>query len=128
MTRFLLITAILTLAGYLGWRYLWFFRNPPRVAPPGENLVSPADAGRSVFLFLTAAPGNISLPDGRTLPVNLSSFLLFQSLFDAMGEWRVTLPIPNDSNLVGISVYTCYVSFLSGIQGISNSFSLTIQS
>jgi glycosyltransferase involved in cell wall biosynthesis/phosphatidylserine decarboxylase len=31
------------LAGYLYWRYVWFFRNPPRVPPPGHNLVSPAD-------------------------------------------------------------------------------------
>ncbi len=28
---------------YLFWRYYWFFRNPPRVIPPGESLVSPAD-------------------------------------------------------------------------------------
>ncbi len=36
---------ILTVAlvGYLYWRYIWFFRNPPRVPPPGDNLVSPAD-------------------------------------------------------------------------------------
>lgn len=31
------------LAGYGFWRYVWFFRNPPRTAPPGDNLVSPAD-------------------------------------------------------------------------------------
>ena len=31
------------LAGYLYWRYFWFFRNPPRIAPPGDNFVSPAD-------------------------------------------------------------------------------------
>ena len=30
-------------AGFLYWRYVWFFRNPPRVTPPGENIVSPAD-------------------------------------------------------------------------------------
>ena len=39
----LLIIAILSLAAYLYWRYIWFFRNPDRVAPGGENLVSPAD-------------------------------------------------------------------------------------
>ncbi len=33
----------LGLAGYGFWRYIWFFRNPPRTAPPGDNLVSPAD-------------------------------------------------------------------------------------
>ena len=30
-------------AGYLYWRHVWFFRNPPRVAPVGEGMVSPAD-------------------------------------------------------------------------------------
>ena len=30
-------------AAYLYWRYFWFFRNPSRVPPPGENIVSPAD-------------------------------------------------------------------------------------
>jgi phosphatidylserine decarboxylase len=30
-------------AGFLYWRYVWFFRNPPRIAPPGANIVSPAD-------------------------------------------------------------------------------------
>jgi phosphatidylserine decarboxylase len=39
----LLITGTLILAGYLYWRYVWFFRNPDRVAPWGENIVSPAD-------------------------------------------------------------------------------------
>jgi hypothetical protein len=43
MTRFLLITTILILGGYFFWRYVWFFRNPPRWPPPGENIVSPAD-------------------------------------------------------------------------------------
>jgi phosphatidylserine decarboxylase len=39
----LIITASLILGGYLFWRYVWFFRNPKRVAPMGENIVSPAD-------------------------------------------------------------------------------------
>jgi phosphatidylserine decarboxylase len=34
---------VLGLAGYGFWRYIWFFRNPTRTAPPGDNLVSPAD-------------------------------------------------------------------------------------
>ncbi len=39
------LTALLGLglAGYGFWRYIWFFRNPPRKAPLGDNLVSPAD-------------------------------------------------------------------------------------
>jgi len=43
MIRCLLITASFILGGYFFWRYLWFFRNPSRVPPPGENIVSPAD-------------------------------------------------------------------------------------
>ncbi|MGQ9921847.1 MAG: phosphatidylserine decarboxylase [Desulfobacca sp.] len=29
--------------GFLFWRYVWFWRNPPRRIPPGQNVVSPAD-------------------------------------------------------------------------------------
>jgi phosphatidylserine decarboxylase len=29
--------------GYLYWRTIWFFRNPPRDIPEGESIVSPAD-------------------------------------------------------------------------------------
>lgn len=28
---------------FLYWRYIWFFRNPERSAPAGDNFVSPAD-------------------------------------------------------------------------------------
>lgn len=31
------------ISGFLFWRYVWFFRNPPRHTPPGDNVVSPAD-------------------------------------------------------------------------------------
>ncbi len=34
---------LLTVGGYLFWRYCWFWRNPARTAPPGEHYVSPAD-------------------------------------------------------------------------------------
>lgn len=37
-----LISAVL-LAAFLFWRYVWFFRNPPRSVPAGMNVVSPAD-------------------------------------------------------------------------------------
>ena len=39
----LTVLLVLALAGFGFWRYLWFFRNPPRQAPHGDNLVSPAD-------------------------------------------------------------------------------------
>lgn len=35
--------SVSALAGFGFWRYIWFFRNPPRQIPPGDNLVSPAD-------------------------------------------------------------------------------------
>jgi len=41
-----ILTLLLVLAvgvAYCFWRYIWFFRNPLRVPPPGESLVSPAD-------------------------------------------------------------------------------------
>jgi len=46
------LAATLPLAGvggYLFWRYYWFFRNPSRIIPPGESLVSPAD-GTVVYI------------------------------------------------------------------------------
>jgi phosphatidylserine decarboxylase len=53
LTAIIVIIAVLTvtLAGYLYWRYIWFFRNPPRVAPPGDNFVSPAD-GTVVYVSM----------------------------------------------------------------------------
>jgi len=39
----LLVAAAVLVAAFLFWRYVWFFRNPPRVVPAGNNLVSPAD-------------------------------------------------------------------------------------
>ena len=41
-------------AGFLYWRYIWFFRNPSRVPPPGENIISPAD-GTVVYVRLVKA-------------------------------------------------------------------------
>ncbi len=35
--------ALAVLGAWALWRYYWFWRNPPRTPPPGENFVSPAD-------------------------------------------------------------------------------------
>jgi phosphatidylserine decarboxylase len=34
---------LLAALAFLYWRYVWFFRNPPRKPPPGTDLLSPAD-------------------------------------------------------------------------------------
>jgi phosphatidylserine decarboxylase len=44
-TIFIIIPGIFMagVGGYFFWRYIWFFRNPSREVPAGENIVSPAD-------------------------------------------------------------------------------------
>ena len=39
----LIVTVLSITLAYTFWRYFWFFRNPPRNIPRGENIVSPAD-------------------------------------------------------------------------------------
>lgn len=51
-----LVFALLITGAFLFWRYLWFFRNPPRTAPPGDNVVSPADG--TVVYVKTVEPGD----------------------------------------------------------------------
>jgi phosphatidylserine decarboxylase len=41
--------------GYLFWRHVWFFRNPPRVPPVEAGLLSPADG--TVVYVRSVAPG-----------------------------------------------------------------------
>jgi len=36
-------TLFVMACSYLFWRYFWFFRNPGRSVPEGENVISPAD-------------------------------------------------------------------------------------
>ncbi|MCA1960384.1 MAG: phosphatidylserine decarboxylase [Desulfomonile sp.] len=42
-------------ASFLFWRYVWFFRNPDRIVPPGEGIVSPADG--TVVYVKYVSPG-----------------------------------------------------------------------
>lgn len=45
--------AALGVAGYAGWRYLWFFRDPVRTPPIAPGLLSPAD-GTVVYVRAVA--------------------------------------------------------------------------
>jgi len=38
-----LVLLAVGVGGFLYWRYVWFWRNPERAIPPGQNVVSPAD-------------------------------------------------------------------------------------
>jgi len=62
--------ALLTAGAYLFWRYYWFWRNPPRTAPPGEHYVSPADG--TVVYVKRVAPHEevISCKQGRAASIN----------------------------------------------------------
>ena len=50
-----LVAAVLLGGGWIFWRYVWFFRDPPRTPPPQEGLVSPADG--TVVYVRTVRPG-----------------------------------------------------------------------
>lgn len=43
---------------FLFWRYVWFFRNPSRSIPPGDNIVSPAD-GTIVYVKRLASDDDV---------------------------------------------------------------------
>lgn len=45
----IVVVVIFLCAGFLFWRYVWFFRNPVREIPVGESVVSPAD-GTVVYI------------------------------------------------------------------------------
>ena len=57
--------AALAAGGWLFWRYVWFFRNPARLTPPGEGIVSAADG--TVVYVNEVAPGAavVSIKQGR---------------------------------------------------------------
>lgn len=49
MSAYFIAGAAFIVAAFLFWRYFWFYRNPPRKAPQGEGLLSPAD-GKVVYV------------------------------------------------------------------------------
>lgn len=54
MTSWLLALAVLGVGAYMGWRYLWFSRDPSRTLPSTAGFVSPADG--TVVYVRTVAP------------------------------------------------------------------------
>lgn len=60
----LVAVAILLAAAFLYWRYVWFFRDPPRTPPAEAGLVSPADG--TVVYVRRVAPGEavVSIKQG----------------------------------------------------------------
>jgi len=55
LIAWLLAAAVVIGSGYLFWRYVWFFRDPPRTPPAADGLVSPADG--TVVYVRQVAPG-----------------------------------------------------------------------
>ena len=69
LTTPLSLIVIFLLLSYFFWRYVWFFRNPPRGVPPGEHIVSPADG---TVVYVERVPANapvISIKNNRALSV-----------------------------------------------------------
>jgi phosphatidylserine decarboxylase len=61
---------ILLASGYLYWRTVWFFRNPRREIPEGENIVSPADGTIVYTKILPPERPVIALKGKRTVSVS----------------------------------------------------------
>jgi phosphatidylserine decarboxylase len=69
LTAPLSLIVIFLLLSYFFWRYVWFFRNPPRRVPPGEHIVSPADG---TVVYVKQVPANapvISIKKKRALSI-----------------------------------------------------------
>jgi len=58
---------------YCYWRYVWFFRNPLRVPPPGESIVSPADG--TVVYVSKVAPQQEVIMIKQGLPATLTDIV-----------------------------------------------------
>lgn len=61
--------AVLLGAAFLYWRYVWFFRDPPRTPPAEAGLVSPADG--TVVYVRSAAPGEPVVSIKQGVPATL---------------------------------------------------------
>ena len=61
--------AILLAGAFLFWRYVWFFRDPPRTPPAEAGLVSPADG--TVVYVRKVAPGEPVVSIKQGVPATL---------------------------------------------------------
>jgi phosphatidylserine decarboxylase len=71
--RVLIIVGIGLLSAFgafLFWRYIWFFRNPSRSIPPGQNIVSPADGTVVYVKQVQPQEKVISIKKGVAVSVN----------------------------------------------------------
>lgn len=69
-----IVLALVGLAlGYLYWRHVWFFRNPPRVPPAQDGILSPADG--TVVYVRTVAPGEDVVVVKEGVPVRVKDIL-----------------------------------------------------
>jgi phosphatidylserine decarboxylase len=68
-----LIAALAAAAVYLFWRRIWFYRNPARVAPAGEGIVSAADG--TVVYVKKVEPGKPVISIKQGLAATLADIL-----------------------------------------------------
>lgn len=58
------------LGAFAFWRYVWFFRNPPRRTPAGLNVVSPADGTVVYVEKISPSKPVICIKQGHSVSVN----------------------------------------------------------
>lgn len=72
-TALFLYAVLAACGGYMFWRHFWFFRNPQRVPPPGEGVVSAADG--TVVYVRRVAPGEDVVSIKRGLAAKLDDLV-----------------------------------------------------
>lgn len=68
-----LIVVALIAGAWAFWRYYWFWRNPPRTPPPGDNVVSAADG--TVVYVKKLVPGEDVISIKQGLAATLSDIV-----------------------------------------------------
>lgn len=69
----LLLSCFVLTLGFLYWRYVWFFRNPQRIPPEDEAILSPADG--TVVYVKVVPPEEDVIVIKRGLQANVSDIL-----------------------------------------------------